>query len=144
MRTATSALPREKGRGRCDGFFGICRKGDAATGAMRTAGDGDRLQRAKRRLSRSDRRREIGVAMDTLCDVDGYGTREVTDRIERMGVGMCEGSGVTPKKSKSFLRQNCKYLQTKRLQKKISINGVRPLKLPPNTIGFDPLSYPCP
>jgi hypothetical protein len=36
--------------------------------------------------------------------------REVTDRIERMGVGMREGSGVTPKKSKSFLRQNCKYL----------------------------------
>ena len=27
--------------------------------------------------------------------------REVSDRIERMGVGMCEGSGVTPKKSKS-------------------------------------------
>jgi len=59
---------------------------------------------ANRRLSRSDRRREIGVAMDTLCDVDGYGTREVTDRIERMGVGMREGSGFTPKKSKSFLR----------------------------------------
>ena len=47
MRTATSALPRENRRGRCDGFFGICRKGDAATGAMRTAGDGDRLQRAQ-------------------------------------------------------------------------------------------------
>jgi hypothetical protein len=41
--------------------------------------------------------RWIGYAM--LMDMARG--REVTNRIERVGVGMCEGSGVTPKKPKS-------------------------------------------
>ena len=47
MRTANFALPREKGRGRCDGFCGMAAKVTRRPVRLRMAGDGDRLQRAK-------------------------------------------------------------------------------------------------
>jgi hypothetical protein len=60
-------------------FFRQLSKNGEATGAMRTAGDGDRLQRAKGSepaLKPERPKRKNGVAMDRLCDADGYGTRE--------------------------------------------------------------------